>query len=94
MDESRTSVNADRLRAHSGEANNFDVGMQLEYFPKSIRAFAAGAYFFAPFVSLSVRHTWYNPSAATTFGDRNINNPNNFYSFWQPGSISDENSTV
>jgi hypothetical protein len=94
VDESRTSINADRLRAHSGEANNFDVGMQLEYFPKSIRAFAAGAYSFAPFISLGVHHTWYNPSAATTFGDGNINNPSNFYSFWQPGSINDENGTV
>ncbi|MGB6269095.1 MAG: glutamate dehydrogenase, partial [Olleya sp.] len=39
VDPSQTSADADRLRAHSGEANNFDIGMQLEYFPLSIRSF-------------------------------------------------------
>lgn len=94
VDEARTSVNADRLRAHSGEANNFDVGMQLEYFPLSIREFSSRVNSFAPFISLGAHFTAYNPSAATSFGDGNINNPNNFYSFWEPGSISDESGTV
>ena len=35
--------------------------MQLEFFPKSIRDFQAGAYSFAPFVSLGVHFTAYNP---------------------------------
>lgn len=94
VDEARTSVNADRLRAHSGEANNFDVGMQLEFFPRSIFDFANGEYLFAPFVSLGVHYTWYSPQVLTTFGDNNINNPENFYSLWQPGSISDEKGNV
>ena len=68
--------------------------MQLEYFPKSIRAFAAGAYSFAPFVSLGVHYTWYSPKVTTTFGDQNPNNPNNFYSFWAPGSINAENGST
>lgn len=94
VEESRTSVNADRLRAHSGEANNFDVGMQLEYFPFSIRAFSASVNSFAPFISLGAHLTSYNPKASTTFGDGNIKNPSNFYSFWQPGSISDDSGTT
>lgn len=90
----RTSDNADRLRAHSGEANNFDIGMQLEYFPKSIRAFQAFSYRVAPFVSLGVHYTSFNPKASTTYGDQNILNPNNFYSYWENGSINPESGST
>jgi hypothetical protein len=83
----RTSPNADRLRAHHGEANNFDIGMQIEYFPKSIRSFQAFGYKFAPFISLGMHYTSYNPKASTDYGDGNILNTNNFYSYWEPGSI-------
>ena len=87
VDEARTSEDAERLRRHSGEANNFDIGMQIEYFPLSIRSFQAFSYSFAPFVSLGVHYTSFNPKASTTYGDGNIQNADNFYSFWQPGSI-------
>ena len=90
----RTSPNADRLRAHHGEANNFDIGMQIEYFPKSIRSFQAFSYKFAPFVSLGVHYTSYNPKAWTDYGDQNILNPNNFYSYWEPGSIDPSSGSV
>mgnify|MGYP001047138130 FL=1 len=78
----RTSINADRLRAHHGVAENFDIGMQLEYFPKSIRSFQAFAYKFAPFVSLGVHYTYSSPQGSTDFGDNNIYNANNIYSYW------------
>lgn len=94
VDETRTSVEADQLRAHSGEANNFDIGMQLEYFPRSIRSFAAGAYSWAPFFSLGAHFTSYNPEVSTTFGDGNINNSDNFYTFWDPGSVSNASGTT
>jgi len=84
----KTSVNADRLRAQRGVAENFDIGMQLEYFPKSIRSFQSFSYKFAPFISLGVHYTSSNPKASTTFGDGDINNPDNFYSFWDPGSVN------
>ncbi len=92
--DSRTSIEADKLRAHSGEANNFDVGMQLEYFPLSIRSFQAFGYKFAPFVSLGAHFTSFNPKVETSFGDRSITNANNFYSFWQPGSIDPTSGTT
>ncbi len=94
VEDSRTSIEADQLRAHSGVAENWNVGMQLEYFPKSIRAFTAGAYSFAPFISLGAQYTWYSPQAATTFGDGNIRNASNFYSFWEPGSVNPENGST
>ncbi len=87
VDPDLTSANADRLRAHHGEANNFDIGMQIEYFPKSIRAFQAFSYKFAPFISLGVHYTSFNPKASTDYGDGNILNTSNFYSYWEPGSI-------
>lgn len=94
VDADRTTTEANQLRGHSGEAQNWDVGMQLEYFPMSIRAFSAGATSFAPFFSLGAHFVSYNPSVETTFGDMNINNPNNFYTFWEPGSISDESGST
>ena len=98
VDPSETSENANRLRGHSGEAQNWDIGMQLEYFPRSIRAFSAGVYSFAPFVSLGAHYVSYNPSVYTDYVSSDLANPNdvgniedpdNFYSLWQPGSISD-----
>lgn len=85
---SLTSPNADKLRAHHGEANNFDIGTQIEYFPKSIRSFQAFSYKFAPFISLGVHYTSFNPKASTDYGDGNILNADNFYSYWEPGSIN------
>ena len=78
----KTSDNADRLRAHSGEAQNFDIGMQLEYFPQSIRSFQAFSYRFAPFISLGIHYTAYNPKSGTTYGDGNVLNEDNIYSYW------------
>jgi len=95
VDPKRTSDNADRLRAHSGEAENWDIGMQLEYFPRSIRAFSARVYAFAPFVSLGTHFVTYNPSVTTNYkGDTNINDASNFYSHWEAGSISNESGST
>ena len=76
----RTSLDADRLRAQHGVAENLDVGMQLEYFPLSIRSFQAFAYRFAPFVSLGVHWTSSSPQASSDFG--NIYNPAFVYQPW------------
>jgi hypothetical protein len=78
----KVSANADKLRAHKGVAENFDIGMQLEYFPLSIRSFMAFSPRFAPFISLGVHYTTSSPQASTTYGDGDIYNPNNIYSFW------------
>lgn len=90
----RVGDNADRLRAHSGEAQNWDIGMQLEYFPRSIRAFSAGMHSFAPFFSFGAHYVTYNPGVETTYGDMDIENPDNFYSEWDPGSVTDQSGSV
>ena len=101
VDPDLTSENAERLRTHTGEAQNWDLGMQLEYFPRSIRAFSAGVHAFAPFVSLGAHYVSYNPSVTTTYVSPdlsndigNIEDSNNFYSRWNPGSVSDQSGTT
>jgi len=84
----KVSVQADQLRAHKGVAENFDIGTQLEYFPLSIRDFQGFAYRIAPFVSLGVHYTSFNPQASTTFDNPNpdafgdVFDRTNIYSYW------------
>ena len=94
VEDDRTSDAADRLRAHSGEAQNFNLGLQLEYFPISIKAFSQGVYSFAPFITFGTQFVAFTPSAETSYGDQNIDNADNFYPLWEPGSINvDSGST-
>jgi len=93
VDGSRTSADADKLRAHTGYANNLDIGTQLEFFPLSIRSFQAYGYRVAPFISLGVHYTHYTPEVSTTYNNPNplaigdITDPSNFYSGWDPGDV-------
>ncbi|MEZ4801758.1 MAG: glutamate dehydrogenase [Gelidibacter sp.] len=86
----------DPLRHHSGKANNLDIGMQLEFFPNSIRAFSATRYSFAPFISLGSHFTSYNPKAYTNYVDPqglaeygNVFDPLNIFGPWRPGPGDD-----
>jgi hypothetical protein len=94
----KDSENAKRLKGHTGEAQNWDVGMQLEFFPRSIRAFSAGIQKFAPFASLGAHYVSYRPETYTDYVSSdplnpndigNPNDPNNFYSAWEAGSVDD-----
>lgn len=93
VDPSRTTPQADQLRGHKGVAKNLDIGTQIEFFPLSIRSFQAFGYKFAPFVSLGVHYTSYNPEVSTTYNNPNplafgdVTDPSNFYSGWDPGSV-------
>ena len=82
VDSNRTSVDADKLRAHSGAANNLDLGTQLEYYPISIKAFSYEIHSFSPYISLGVHYTLFSPQVFTTFNDGDIHNLQNFYSSW------------
>ncbi len=87
VEESRTSLDAQRLRAHTGVAKNLDIGTQLEFFPRSIRRFQAYGYKISPYASLGIHYTSFSPEANTTFGDGLVSTSSNFYSGWAPGSI-------
>ncbi|WP_100611175.1 THC0290_0291 family protein [Confluentibacter lentus] len=93
VDPSRTTIEANQLRGHTGVANNLDIGTQLEFFPLSIRSFQAFSYRLAPFVSLGVHYTSFTPKVKTTYANPNpaafgdVTDPSNFYSGWAPGSV-------
>ena len=64
----KTSFGADQLRAMKGNTAVTNIGMQLEYFPFSIRDFTARVKSFGPFISLGSQFSYYNTKAASTMG--------------------------
>lgn len=68
VDSKKNSIMAQQLRAMRGVASNTDIGMQLEYFPLSIRDFTATDGAFGPFVSLGAHYTYYSPEASSKRG--------------------------
>ena len=93
VDPSKTSEEAKRLRGHTGVAENFDIGTQLEFFPLSIRSFQSFQPRIAPFISFGIHYTSFSPKATTTYANADptaigdITDASNFYSSWDPGSI-------
>lgn len=57
-----------QLRAMRGSTAVTNIGMQLEYFPFSIRDFTATVGAFAPFVSLGGQFSFFDPEAYSTLG--------------------------
>ncbi len=93
VDPSKNTIEANQLRGHTGETNNFDIGTELEFFPLSIRGFQSFSYKLSPFVSLGIHYTSFTPKVKTTYANPdtteigNVLNPDNFYSVWAPGSV-------
>lgn len=59
---------ATKLKAMHGETAVTDIGMQLEYFPLSIRDFSSTIGAWGPFVSLGAHFSFYEPDAYSDFG--------------------------
>ncbi|MES2545243.1 MAG: glutamate dehydrogenase [Bacteroidota bacterium] len=66
-----TSPGADKLRAMRGSTAVTNVGVQLEYFPWSIRQFSATNGSFGPYVSLGGQYSSYDPEAYSLLGPLN-----------------------
>lgn len=64
----KTSIDAQQLRAMSGKTSVTNLGTQLEFFPLSIRDYSAVEGSFAPFVSLGAQISYYSASASSTLG--------------------------
>ena len=64
----KTSPGADQLRAMRGSTAVTNIGMQLEYFPLSIRRFTATVGSLGPFVSLGGQFSFYTPTASSIMG--------------------------
>ena len=85
VDPDRTSLTADQLRAMKGSSTVFDIGSQIEYFPLSIRDFAAGAYKIAPFMSVGVHWVSFDPEVYSEIGALNtpISTPPKYFNGFQ-----------
>lgn len=75
VDPSRTSTFNDQLRAMRGSTQVTNLGMQLEYFPLSIREFSSTIGGWAPFISLGGQFSFYDPAAWSTIGNGQMNTP-------------------
>lgn len=65
---SKTSLEAIQLRAMRGSTAVTNIGMQLEYFPFSIRDFTSTIESWGPFISLGAQFSFYNAKASSTLG--------------------------
>lgn len=81
VDSGKTSLFANQLRAMRGSTAVTNIGMQLEFFPLSIRDFTATIGSFAPFISLGGQFSFYDPEAYSTLGPLNtpISTPIKYY---------------
>lgn len=89
----KNSFWGETLRAQEGKANNLNIGTQLEYFPMSIRDFAAGAYSIAPYGSIGGQFTYYNPKAESSLPGGLQDENNLFYEFQNGGLNLDSGTT-
>lgn len=64
----KNSTAGEQLRAMRGSTAVTNIGMQLEFFPLSIRDFTATIGSLAPFVSLGGQFCFYDPEAYSTMG--------------------------
>ena len=64
----KTSLTARQLRAMQGSTAVTNIGMQLEFFPFSIRDFTANIGSWAPFVSLGGQFSFFKPTAESDLG--------------------------
>ncbi|WP_428224068.1 THC0290_0291 family protein [Flavobacterium sp.] len=96
----KNSVDGEKLRAMQGSASVTNLGMQLEYYPFSIRDFASAPGSLAPFISVGAQYNFFKPEVSTSYGDGRLLNPNNIYAkYWDPsegkphGFTNDSGST-
>jgi hypothetical protein len=64
----RQSTTGEQLRAMRGKTSVTNIGMQLEFFPFSIREYSYNVGALAPFVSLGAQYSFYKPKAWSELG--------------------------
>ncbi len=79
------SEDSRKIKAMEGSTAVTDIGMQLEFFPLSIRDFTATDGAFAPFISLGGHFSFYNPEVHTNYGNGKLIEDNVFSpKYWVP----------
>lgn len=92
VDPSKTSLIANQLRGMRGSTAVTNIGMQLEFYPLSIRDFTATLGSFAPFISLGGQFSFYDPEAYSTLGP--ITSPLAIPEKYSKGAITNQGGTV
>ncbi len=64
----KNSIWGNQLKAMKGEAKVTDIGMQLEYFPLSIREFTATDGAWAPFIALGAHYSFFQNNTYSELG--------------------------
>ncbi|MFD2908451.1 glutamate dehydrogenase [Flavobacterium ardleyense] len=80
----KNSITGNQLKAMKGEAKVTDIGMQLEYYPLSIREFSATDGAFAPFLGLGAHFTFFQNGTYSELGpmDSAISTPTKYIGAW------------
>lgn len=80
-----TSAEAAKLKAMTGSTSVTDIGMQLEFYPLSIRDFTATTGSWGPFISLGGHFSFYKPDVKTSYGNGKLIEDNIFSpKYWEP----------
>lgn len=87
-----------QLRAAKGLASVTDIGMQLEYFPWSIRQFTATDGAWGPFVALGAHFSFYSPKSKSTFNgseqDWSLSNMGQWQEKYLTGAANNNSGSV
>ena len=70
--EGKPSLGKEQLKAMTGSTSVTNLGVQLEFFPLSIRDFSVTISSFAPFISLGGQFSFYNTKVSSSLGPLGI----------------------
>ncbi len=93
VDESQTSVDADKLRAMHGKTKVINVGTQIEWHFKNINDFGSRRFpkmKFSPYLSFGVLGVFYKPELYSDLGDWKQDQSILYPKWAVPGTVSDE----
>lgn len=88
----KESIYGAQLRAMKGEAKVTDIGMQLEYFPLSIREFTATNGSWAPFIGLGAHYSFFDNNTYSELGA--LGSPLTTYPRYLNGGYSSEGGST
>lgn len=88
----KDNVESYKLKAMKGEAKVTDIGMQLEYYPLSIREFAATTGSWAPFIGLGAHFNFFQNNTYSELGPLGTS-ATTFYAY-QPNEYSSEGGST
>lgn len=93
VDPKKTSLEAQKLRGMYGSTAVTNIGMQLEFYPMSIRDFTSQTGSFGPFASLGGQFSFYKPEVGTNYGDKRLIQANLPDKYWAPSDGKDHGFT-